>query len=99
MDDWIPVETPPPIGTWCNVLEDRQLEDYWGRRIWTGLLHKLRPRYSVHCAMLRSIDHEGNTEWVRWTMPSGYPIGVMYSITHYKMLPEPPEGDYIDEYA
>jgi len=77
---WISVDKKlPKVGTWCNVLYDRNKGDYFDR------LNKLR--FSVYGAKLRSIDIEGNPDWCLWELPSGSPIGSLNLVTHWTPLP------------
>lgn len=81
--DWIDVtDHLPPIGTWCNVLYDRNLGDYWDRRN--------KPRYDVYGAQLREIDSEGYATWQRWQMSDGGPMCALYLVSHWQPLPLPP---------
>ena len=81
--EWISVgEQLPEIGTWCNVLYDRNEGDYFDR------LNK--PRYSVYGAQLRNVDGEGYATWQKWQMPDGGPIAPMYLVTHWMPLPAAP---------
>jgi hypothetical protein len=81
--EWISVEDRlPAIGEWANVLFDRNEGDYFDRRD--------KPRFSVYCAQLRSIDSEGYAHWQKWVMPDGGPIGSLYLVTHWQPLPPAP---------
>lgn len=80
---WISVdERLPDVGSWVNVLVDREEGDYWTRR---G-----KPRYDVYGAELRSVDNEGYARWQRWQMADGGPMGLLECVTHWQPYPEPP---------